>query len=224
MNKLKLLYDVITTMKEKESINGSLVLEGKKDQVRFLSLRNEFQKDLAAGAVKAKISAELDTEGKKIKHETSLEFNSTEQMAGMHRHWGRHMHRHFGPEEMSREGIRHPGIKHRLTALASFLNLLDTMQVSEREDKTWLTLNPGEFLAEFKTMHAEMHQGPEHEHHVPLPFKEFAAMEKPAAELTLQINKKKEVEKVTFKVEGKTEGEPGTSKDLSLQGELQLAW
>ncbi|CAA7602319.1 Hypothetical protein DEACI_2993 [Acididesulfobacillus acetoxydans] len=224
MNKLKLLYDVVTTLKEKESVNGSLVLEGKKDQVRFLSLRNDFQKNFAVGEVKAKISAELDMEGKKVKHETSLEFNSADQAAGMHRHWGRHMHHHFGPGMIDGEGIGHPGIKHKLTALASFLNLLDTMQVSEREDKTWLTLNLGEFLTQFKTMHAGMPQGPEHELHIPLPFREFAAMEKPAAELTLQVNKKKEVEQITFKVEGKTEGELGAAKGLSLQGELQFAW
>lgn len=45
MNKIKLLYDVVMTMKEKEDVKGTLKVEGKRDQVSFLSFNYDFDKN-----------------------------------------------------------------------------------------------------------------------------------------------------------------------------------
>jgi len=75
MNKIKLLYDVVKTMKEKEVFEGRLNVEGKKDEISVLSLVNKFAANHQSGDVKADISLEVDCQGNKVKHESSLEFN-----------------------------------------------------------------------------------------------------------------------------------------------------
>lgn len=114
MNKIKLMYDVVKTMKEKELINGNLTVEGTKDQVQFVRFANEFQRNLLTGDVKAKISTQLDVEGKKVKHESSTEFTLNHNRQGMFHHFGMHMHEHH---RLHHSGQGH-SFKDKLTVLA----------------------------------------------------------------------------------------------------------
>lgn len=207
MNKIKLIYDVVNIMKEKENINGTLTVAGKKDQVEFLSLNNQFQKNLVNGEVKAKINVNLDAEGKKVKHESSVEFN-----------FGKHFHQHHG-------GMYHHNFKSKLSTLAFVLKILNDMQIDEQPDYTLVSLNLNEIQEELKTIHGKVHQNMAeecHKHHFPM--KEFISMEKTNVAITIQINKNKEVEKIDLIVEGNQKDELDMMHFLNLQGELQLSW
>lgn len=53
MNKIKVLYDVFKTMKEKEVFKGSVKLEATKGDVKVLSFSNEFETDTKSGETKS---------------------------------------------------------------------------------------------------------------------------------------------------------------------------
>lgn len=218
MNKIKLIYDVVKTLKEKENINGTLTVAGKKDQVQLLSVNNQFQKNLVNGEVKAKINVDLDAEGKKVKHESSVEFNSDGHPGGMHRHFGKHFHQQHG--EMC-----HHNFKYRLNALTFVLKILNDVQIDEQPDYTLVSLNLNEIPEELKAIHGMIHQNMAEEHHKHhFPMKEFISMEKTNAAITIQINKNKEVEKIDLTVEGNQKDEQAMMHFLNLQGELQFSW
>lgn len=218
MNKIKLIYDVVSTMKEKENIIGTFTAAGKKDQVQFLNVNNQFQKNLVNGEVKAKINVDLDAEGKKVKHESSVEFNSDGHPEGMHRQFGKHFRQHHG-------GMHHHNFKDQLSALTFALKILNDMQIDEQPDYTLITLNLNEFPEELKAIHGKMDQNMAEEHHKRhFPIKEFISMEKTNAAITIQINKNKEIEKIDLTVEGNQKDEQDVMHSLNLDGELQFSW
>jgi hypothetical protein len=237
MNKIKLLYDVVNTMKEKEDIKGALTVVGKKDQVKFLSINNQFQKNLVNGDVKAKINVVLDTEEKKVKHESEIEFNSNRHPGGRHCHFGSHFQHHRG-------GMRHH-LKDKLSVLSFALKTLNDMQIDEQPDYSLITLNLKEIPEELKAIHSAMHQNraeenyQHHEHHEHhdhhehrehhehlrhhFPMMQFISMEKTKAVLSIRVNKNNEVEKIDISAEGNQKDEQGRMHSLNLQGELQFS-
>jgi hypothetical protein len=220
MNKIKLMYDVVKTMKEKEVINGSLKVEGKKDQVSFVSFENKFQKNLVTGDVTAKISSQLDVKGKKIKHESNTEFTLENNQLGMCHHFGKHMHEHH------HHGARCHSFKDKLTALAYVLNLIDNMQVLEQQDKILATISLNEIPEELKkAIHEKMeHSHAAEQHSFPIPMQRFLTMKETKIDLVVLISKTKEVEKVTITVEGIKKGELNETHIMNLQGELRFTW
>ena len=56
------------------ALHGVLTAEAQKDRVNIFTIRNEFDKNLQTGLTKAKISTEIDYEGKMVKHESNTEF------------------------------------------------------------------------------------------------------------------------------------------------------
>lgn len=126
MNKIKVLYDVFKTMKEKEVFKGSVKLEATKGDVKVLSFSNEFETDTKSGETKANISVDLDAEGKKVKHDSNSEFNIKECP---HHGFHRGMHNHG----MNMHG--HGGIKGGLSKVTFILNLLNNVQVEEKDER-----------------------------------------------------------------------------------------
>lgn len=221
MNKIKLVYDVIRTMKDKEIIQGSFTAEGKKDQVPFINVKNQFQKNLANGELKATISTELNTEGKKVKNESSIELNSESRPGGLHPHFHQHMNHHHN------HGGRNPhNFKERLTFLTFAFKMLDEMQVDEQADSILVSLNLSELPEEFKkTMQGKMehHEFEEHHKH-PFPMKDFVAMEKANILMKIQISKNKEVEKVTITVDGHKKSEPEGVHEINFSVDCGFIW
>ncbi|MHB8158584.1 MAG: hypothetical protein ACYDEQ_14570 [Desulfocucumaceae bacterium] len=226
MSKIKLLYDVITTMKDKESFSGNIKVEGRKDQVKIFGLDNEFEKNIADGRMKAKFSLEVDCDGKIVKHESSTEFDGSScHGASPHGFMGRmishHCHGHQ-PNHGHIEaccGPRRCGIKGGLARLSFLLSILNSMKVKEQEDKSSvLSLDfneiPGEMkqILHEKFLHIKMH----HDHGHQCMFKEFSTLEILNAGLNILINKNKEVEKITLIIEGQ--------HPLNLQAELRFNW
>ncbi|ABR36701.1 MULTISPECIES: hypothetical protein [Clostridium] len=225
MNKIKVLYDVFKTMKEKEVFKGSVKLEATKGDVKVLSFSNEFETNTKSGETKANISVDLDAEGKKVKHDSNSEFNIKECPdhgfhRGMHNH-GMNMHGMHG----------HGGIKGGLSKVTFILNLLNNVQVEEKDEKAIISLELKEVFKEIKDMHKEFHKGMDeekimehirqmkesddrgfHKHHKFI--KELLCSENSDAILKIYANKNNEVEKVEISSKGEN----------AVNGSLDLVW
>lgn len=222
MNKIKVLYDVFKTMKEKEVFKGSVKLEATKGDVKVLSFSNEFETDTKSGETKADISVDLDAEGKKVKHDSNSEFNIKECP---HHGFHRGMHNHG----MNMHG--HGGIKGGLSKVTFILNLLNNVQVEEKDEKAIISLELKEVFKEIKDIHKECHKGMDeekimehirqmkesddsgfHKHHKFI--KELLCSENSDAILKIYANKDNEVEKVEISSKGEN----------AVNGSLDLVW
>lgn len=235
MSKIKLLYDAVTAIKEKDSCSGNLKVEGNRDGVKIFGLDNEFEKNMGDGRTRAKISLEIDCEGKKVKHESSTEFACPGSHDDRRHDFWRHMafrhghgHGHYPKHDhMAGWGGKHGGIKEKLNKLAFLLNVLNNLKVEEREDKsTVLSLDFNEIPGELKKSIHEKFQRHQmsgaHGHQCLL--KEFAGMDVTTALLHIFLNKNKEVEKILLAVTGKQKNDLNQPHQLDLQAELRLAW
>lgn len=220
MNKIKVLYDVFKTMKEKEVFKGNIKLEAAKGDVKVLSFSNEFETNTKSGETKANINVDLDAEGKKVKHESNSEFNIKNcPHHGFHR--GMHMHGVHG----------HGGIKGGLSKITFVLNLLNNVQVEEKDEKNIISLELKEVFKEIKDMHKEFHEGIDeekimehikqmkegsnrdfHKHHEFI--KKLLYSEDSDALLKIYANKNNEVEKIEISSKGEN----------TVNGSLDLLW
>jgi len=223
MNKIKVLHDVFKTMKDKEIFKGNLKLEASKGEVKILSVSNEFETNTKSGETKAKLNLDVDAEGKKVKHESNSEFNI--KNCPHHKfHRGAHMHHHG-------HGNGHGGIKAGLSKITLVLNLLNNIQVEEKEEKSIISLELKEVLKEIKGMHKDFHKGMDdekklefhkqmhdginkdfHEHHKFI--KEILCSEQSDAVLKIYANKNNEIEKVEISAKGEN----------TINGTLDLVW
>lgn len=222
MNKLKLMYDVVKTMKEKEIIQGTLKMDSTKDHTSIFSLTNEFARNLQSGETKVKLSTQLGHDGKQVKHESYTEFNIEAGHGHMLHSCRGHQHHpghgHFGPVH----GMNHGGFKDKLTRLTFLLNILNQIKIAEQEDKSCiLTFSLNEFPEEMRRMLNEKMDGRHDQHHRMM--EEFLALESANLEAIVRINSNNEVEQVLFTLEGQGAGSEET-KAMSLKAELNLTW
>jgi len=227
MKKIKVLYDVFKTMKEKEVFKGNIKLEATKGDVKVLSFFNKFETNTKSGETKANINIDLDGEGKKLKHESNSEFNIKDcPHHGFHR--GMHMNMHG----MNMRGMRgHGGIKGGLSKAAFILNLLNNVQVEDKDERVIISLELKEVFKEIKDMHKECHKGMDeekikehirqmkegndsgfHKHHEFI--KELLCSEDSEPVLKIYANKNNEVEKVEISSAGEN----------TVNGSLDLVW
>jgi hypothetical protein len=229
MNKIKVLYDVFKTMKEKEVFKGNVKFEAAKGEVKVLSFSNEFETNTKSGETKANINVDLDAEGKKVKHESNSEFNIKDCP---HHEFHRGMHMHNHNQGMNMHGMRgHGGIKGGLSKAAFILNLLNNVEVEEKDEKAIISLELKEVFKEIKDMHKECHKGMDeqkimehikqmkegnhsgfHKHHKFI--KELLCSEDSNPVLKIYANKNNEVEKVEISSEGEN----------TVNGSLDLVW
>jgi hypothetical protein len=192
MNKIKVLYDVIKTMKKKEVINGIVNLEVVNGETKVVSFSNEFTRNTVSGEVKAKISKEINVDGNKVKQEINTELNIKE--CPIHKfHHGEHM--------------RHGN---KFSKALFMLNALNNLKAEEREDKIVLSLDLKEVFREGKELSAEFNRpnqecegnhkfGP---HKQPEFIKKLLSAEYKDAVLNVTINKSSEIEKIEISANG----------------------
>jgi hypothetical protein len=235
MNKIKVLYDVVTEMRKKENIKGNLKVEAKKDEVIVFDLSNEFEKSNSNGHMKARVNAEVNYSGKTFKHESSTDFDGEGCHLHGHNNFMKHMHMHKHHHGNMQEGMSFHGPRQGLHKIAFVLGLLHSLKLEEKEDnKGVLTLNLKDLPEDIKKMiHERIEQGKFHEmhqfdgnnefkgHHAFI--KELHNINNPEIEINIWINKNSEVEKVIVTAEGKNEKDEET-QEMSVRAELNLIW
>jgi len=216
MNKLKLLYDVVKTLKGKEAITGLLMVEVQKDQTKIFSLQNEFNKNMLTHHVKAKLSTELDYEGKAVKLQGNSEF--TMPHCSRHgKHSGRQFHHH-------NEKLHQGRFMGKLAKLAFAFSVLDALQATKQDDGTFvLALNANDLPEEIKIRLREK-IARFSAHHAPHNLmKECDAIEQLNFVTNMFINKNYEVEKIAATLTSTRTNEQ-SEHDLNAQIELSFAW
>lgn len=219
MNKLKLLYDVVQTLRDKEVINGVATVEVKKDQAKIFYIKNEFQKNLVTMQTKASVTSEVNYEGKQVKHQSTTEF--TKHCPGNGMHGMRHgLFRH-----MNHAGGRCGSIKDKLTKLSFVLGLLNNIKAEEQEDKTILvTLEVSELPEDIKTLLQERMSHAESDHsrgHCCF-MREFCCLEKGKFSFAMTVNKNYDIEKIVIAFDGAQRNEENEQHLLDIVAELQL--
>lgn len=219
MNKLKFLYDVVQTLRDKEVINGVATVEVKKDQTKVFYVKNEFQKNLVTMQTKASVTSEVNYEGKQVKHQSTTEF--TKHCPGNGMHGMRHgLFRH-----MNHAGGRCGSIKDKLTKLSFVLGLLNSIKVEEQEDKTILvTLEIAELPEDIKTLLQERMSHAESDHsrgHCCF-MREFCCIEKGKFSFAMTVNKNYDIEKIVIAFDGAQRNEESEQHLLDIVAELQL--
>jgi len=200
MSRIKVLYDVFKTMKEKEVLNGDLKIETIMNKKKVFALSNEFSTNKETGITKAKISTEVDHEDNKFKHEGTTEFNLKDHV---HPHGCHGMCGHVNHHGV----IIHKNAKNKLSHVTFALGVLNKIKLEEDGDNTLLSLDLKEVINEIKEMHPElpvreceeMKEGKNHHHAI---FKELMEMESTDATLKVWINKSNEVEKIEVLANG----------------------
>lgn len=204
MNKIKILYDVVKVMKEKEIVKGIANLEVVKSEIKVVSLTNEFSRDTVSGDIKAKISKEINLEGNKVKQETNIESNVKE-----------HPIHKFHPRA-------HMGHGNKFQKILFALNALNNLKAEEKEDKTILSIDLKEVLKEGKELRAKFQEnngglegkqgfGP-HKH--PEFIKKFFSAEYKDAVLIVVVNKASEIERIDVLANG----------DNIISGSVNFIW
>lgn len=222
MSKIKLLYDVFKTMKDKEAFNGDIKIEAIENEKKVFFLSNEFSTNKDTGATKAKVTTEVDYEDNKLNHESTTEFKMKDHF---HHHGGHGMRMHGNHPECASRG----GLKNKLSHVTFMLGVLNKIELEEDGDKTLLSLDLKEIIKEIKEMRPESpdsvceelkeDKSPHHKF-----IKGLMEMEASAATLKVWINKSNEAEKVEILANG--------NKNVKLQNEissnfkllLNLAW
>jgi len=226
LNKIKLMYDIAKSMKDKEVFTGTIQINAQKDQNEFFVCKNEFEKDLASGQVKLQIHTVLDMDGKQLKHDSSSEFNFQDGCDGRHRFHHRHFH-HQGCQGDSYCCI---GWKEKWSGLAYLLKLLDDMEIKEQDNNTLaLSLHIDEIPEDlrkhmpYKFHHAGINENnPGYRHHEWM--ETFKDMEKPELDLKMKINQDRAVENLLITARGKYPDSQGEIYAMSFKVELNLKW
>lgn len=216
MNKLKLLYDVVQTLKRKEVITGVLTAQVQKNQKQIFFLHNEFEKNLASRQVKAKIATELDYGGTACQHKDSDEFTPDR--------WGARGHHGERPFHPHGHGFKHGGFRGGLTRLSLALSLLNALQITEQEgESTLLSLQSTDLPADLQTRLYEKLSGerPHHRHHRLL--KELGPVAQPRFTVNVFIDKSYEIQKAVVALSGSGTEEDQEPQELTAKVELTFA-
>lgn len=217
MNKIKVLYDMAKVMKSKEFFKGTLAVQVHKDEAQVFSLRNEFEKNLQTGEVKAKIKSELDYEGKAVKHESNTEFAMPRPGECRRHEFMRHLHHH--PAGCG-------GLRDKWTKLAFVFSALAALKVEEQEDKTIVVaINATDLPEDSKVFIREaMNRAAACHHRGPGFLKEFWAAQDIDFVITVTLNKNYEVEKLVSTFVGTVKDDQNAAQDLTARAELSMVW
>lgn len=213
MNKIKVLYDVLKTLKTKEVISGILTANIQKDQTTIFSLTNEFTKNVVTGQTKAKINTELDYEGKSVKHESATEFTVP---FGKDRFHGGMPSRHH-------HGGRCGGVRGRFSKLVFALDFLNALEVQEQQKNTLvLSLESANLSDDVKELVRERlsHAGAHHARHGFM--QEGCTIEQLDFTVTAFITKSYEIEKVLVTFAGIKQDEQQVQHEIKANAELVL--
>ncbi|MDP4181897.1 MAG: hypothetical protein Q8942_12485 [Bacillota bacterium] len=241
MNKIKVLYDVVSVLKNKEVIKGAVKVNGTKDKKNFLSFTNEFEKNTVTGLTKAKISSEIDCDGKKVKHESTTEFNCTcddgrlKHGLFMKFHGGHGFHE--GRSEMLKRHaeFRNRSFKDKLDGISTFLGILSNIKLVENADNSSeVSFNSQDIPEELKKKiidkHSQMHQqmremhggfcedDSNNNHHKF--FKELHELKEKSFVFNMKINENREIESVNIIVKGNQNEAADRVEDFELDAEI----
>lgn len=223
MNKLKALYDVVKTMKDKDTREGILHVSTKQDGQQVWNFTNEFYRD-GEGNTKCKLQTEWNWDGNEGRHESTTEFKRKgDHGNGCPFHGGFRHGRHHAPFG-GQEGTHGHGFKSKADGFLFLLRMLNKLKAEEQGDQLLFSLELDDEVQKIKEKmqtrfdQNKMVQGPPHHHHPKGKLiKTIMSMEKPEILVNITANKANEVERGVITIHGKN-GE----HDISIMAEVNF--
>jgi len=216
MNKIKLLYDVARTMKNREKIEGVLQVKLHRDEEEVFSLRNAFEKS-AAGKARTTVASALNLDGKKVTRESTTEFDLSGPC-------------HHGPGMLRRMFHGHHG-EGRCCGVAGFFGklslafgILNSLEVEEKGDGTaTVSLQLSEAPQELRTALVEKLQY-KHDCLAQYGFlKPGHQVETLNGALMMTVNKDRAIEAITVDLGSMARDEGKGPHTLAASAEVQFA-
>lgn len=149
MNKLEVLYKVVSTMKEKEEFKGEGKLNVSEQNGQGMSISNKFNKNVAKGIANINLKADINYEDFKVNAEVKkeLDLNRIKEMKRMaHGHHGMHGH-----------GF-HSGMKGKLSHIAFMLKRLNDIEVEANGEGHLIKVDLKEAIKDMKAFKEERMQ------------------------------------------------------------------
>ena len=217
MKKIKLLYDVVRTMKNMEKIDGVITVGVQKDQEAVFSLQNKFAKD-QAGKVKANVTSKMNLNGEDLTRESTTEFT----LKGDCQHgpcmMSKFFHRHHGTT--GPHGIK--GVFHRISVA---LGLLSSLMVEDQPNgAAVISLNLTDVPDEIKTMLWEKMQHKHASHPDCGCMQGCQNVEMLNGLVVVSVNENHTIDKVTVNFDGRAQDAESKPHVLAATAELQFAW
>lgn len=216
MNKIKLLYDVARTMKNREKLGGILQLSVQKDEEEIFTLRNEFAKN-NTGKAKTTVSAELNLDGSHVTRESTTEFD----LPGCCGH---------GPGMMRSLFHKHHsehccGVRSFFGRLSFALGLLNSIAAEEKENgAARLSVNLDELPEEMRAslLDKMQHKAAHCSHHGLLTT--CRQLEALHGQVNVEVDKDRKIDKITLELDGVVRSVESELHALTASGEVQFAW
>jgi hypothetical protein len=217
MNKLKLLYDVARTMRNKDKVVGVLTALVRKDQEELFSTRTEFSKS-ATGEASAKVSCELNLDGSRVKRESLTEYTSAGDCCDGRGLFGKLFRHHHGTKECC-------GIKGFFTKISFALGILSSLQAEEQGNGgAVISLKVSDLPDELhKLLLEKMNQKHTCHSHCCI-LTESDKLEALDGVIVLTVNKGREIETFTVNLDGRLHNAANEQQTLSASAEVQFSW
>jgi hypothetical protein len=123
MNKIKIIYDAVKKMKGRDSVKGTLKVEGLKDQDRIIEVGTTFERNGQRFEAKGKTVIEADCDGKKMRLENNIDIMKEGCCED-----------HFNHHHMHHPGCGH-GMKGGFSRLTAALGILSSIKLEEKADE-----------------------------------------------------------------------------------------
>lgn len=221
MNKVKLLYDIVKTMKEKDVFEGQLDVAVNKGSEAIFKMNNEFYKNLSGGESKIKLNTEVLHDGKKVRHQSETEF--TGDCCEKHQAFFKHIHQLHHEKCAIGEFGKQCGIKWKLNKLACILGILHNLKVSESEKGCQISLDKNDIPEDMKIcLHEKLSQKMMEKHNQCC--SQLEGMELTDINLVITISKSNDIENIHLSVKGKCSCSESGEQNVDISVNISFIW
>ncbi|MEY8001493.1 hypothetical protein AB8U03_15030 [Clostridium sp. Mt-5] len=141
MNKIKFIYDLIGSVKQKEDIKGSFNMSGIKGGNKVFEVNNNFEKENTKEKLKSSFNQEILFDGKKLRRNfcTELEGFSQDEKK-LHHSFMSHIHNGFHIHEHNEFHIHELNHENKLNKIKLLFGMLNDMEI-EKDQENGYTLS-----------------------------------------------------------------------------------
>lgn len=232
MNKIKTLYDMVQTMRNQKTFEGTVQFEVAKDGNSMFKADNAFERNMQTGISKMKSKTEVDRNGFKMKNESEFETNGQHEhncchMQGKHSNmfFGNGFRKSHGIDGEERQGRR--GMKDRWRIVAMALDILNKLEVEKLEEgmkslELRVTFNdlPKDLQEQMKNglFHSRQVESEEHMKAI----KDIKSLEDIKVHVSGTIKSNNCIDQLNIELDGQYLDDKDQKHEIQVNGKLQL--
>lgn len=213
MNKLKVIYDVFKTFRDKTIYSGDVNLEAKKDDVVIMNALANFEKDTNQNTCKANVDFNYNYNGKEFSLSKKIESKGNEDCCFAD--FAKKIH-----EKLHLQCCNKSGFKNKLDKIILIFGLISSIKMTEnKDDSVELSLSMSDLPEEIKMSICKCLSEKQNccVSEKCCIFDEIHQMENKEVKVSLLINKKSEIVKIDLNVNSSN----STSK-ININGKIDI--